>query len=81
MTKRRTLLWVGDACVDSGFAKATHNILAALEPDYEIVVVGINYRGDPYPYKYPVYAAMAGGDWLGVARTIEIALKFRLGKR
>lgn len=66
---KKKLLWVGDAGCPSGFAKATHNILDRLT-DFDITVLGINYRGDPHPYDYPIYAAAPGGDGLGVGRLI-----------
>lgn len=62
------LLWVGDAGVPSGFARATHEILNVLKDTYNVTVLGLNYRGDPHEYPYPIYAALAGGDWLGVGR-------------
>jgi glycosyltransferase involved in cell wall biosynthesis len=63
------LLWVGDACCPSGFAKATHEILETLRKEYDVTVLGINYNGDPYPYPYPVYAASVHCvDGIGVGR-------------
>lgn len=67
---KKNLLWIGDACVPSGFANATHNTLDWLEPNFNITVLGLNYRGDPYNYPYDVYAAQAGGDWAGIGRLI-----------
>jgi len=69
------LLWAGDACCPSGFARATHEILDALRKEYDVVVLGINYNGDPYigpgtpNYPYPVYAASVHClDGIGVGR-------------
>lgn len=67
---KKTLLWVGDAACPSGFAKATHWILDTLREHYEIVVLGINYMGDPHSYPYPIYAAAPGGDGFGVQRIV-----------
>lgn len=66
----KRLLWIGDACVPSGFARATHQILDTLKDHYEITVLGINYRGDPHSYPYPVYACAPGGDSMGFGRLI-----------
>lgn len=55
----KKLLWVGDAACPSGFARATHGILDTLRDYYDVTVLGINYRGDPHSYPYPIYAAAA----------------------
>ncbi len=64
------LLWVGDAGVPSGFARATHETLDVLKDTYDVCVLGLNYRGDPHDYPYPIYAAAPGGDAFGVGRLI-----------
>lgn len=74
---RRKLLWVGDACVSSGFARATHYTLDVLRKTWDVNVLGINYRGDPHPYPYPVYPCYPGGDYLGVGRTVELVNKIK----
>lgn len=66
----KKLLWVGDAGCPSGFAKATHSILETLRHHYDVTVLGLNYRGDPHKYPYPIYAAAPGGDSFGVGRLI-----------
>lgn len=68
----KRLLWVGDAGVESGFAKVTHNILDHLVDEYHVSVIGINYRGDPHSYPYPIYPAWIGGDIFGVKRLEEL---------
>lgn len=67
---KKRLLWIGDACVPSGFARATHETLDVMCQDFDVTVLGLNYRGDPYNYPYDVYAAQAGGDWAGLGRLI-----------
>jgi len=67
---KKNLLWIGDAGVPSGFARATHETLAHMMDDFNITVMGINYRGDPHPYPYEIFAAMPGGDWAGIGRLI-----------
>lgn len=74
----RKLLWVGDAGCASGFAKATHGVCDFLDyranPDnptpWDVTVLGINYRGDPHSFKYPIYTALPGGDLFGVGRIV-----------
>lgn len=65
---RRRLLWVGDAVQATGFARSTHRICDALQPDYEIHILGVNYYGDPHDYPYKIYPASTGGDMLGIGR-------------
>lgn len=64
----KKLLWVGDAGCPSGFARATHETLDALRHSFDVTVLGINYRGDPHPYPYPLYTVFPGGDPMGVGR-------------
>jgi glycosyltransferase involved in cell wall biosynthesis len=52
---KRKVLWVGDAVIESGFSKCTHNVLKHLLEQWEINVLGINYNGDPHHLPYPVY--------------------------
>lgn len=66
----KKLLWIGDAGCPSGFARATHEILDVMRQSFDVTVLGINYRGDPHPYPYPIYAAAVGGDMFGVGRMI-----------
>jgi D-inositol-3-phosphate glycosyltransferase len=66
----RKLLWVGDAGVPSGFARATHGILETVRQSYDVTVLGMNYRGDPHTYPYPIWAAAPGGDTFGIGRLI-----------
>lgn len=67
---KKKLLWVGDAAVPTGFARATHEILDVLRHVYDVTVLGINYRGDPHLYPYEIWAASPGGDQFGVKRLI-----------
>jgi len=67
---KKRLLWVGDAGCPSGFAKATHNILDTLKETYDVTVLGINYRGDPHEFPYPIFAAAVAGDGFGVGRLV-----------
>lgn len=68
----RRLLWIGDAAVATGFARATHEILDTLKESWEVHVLALNYLGDPHPYPYALYPAWPGGDGFGVGRTSRI---------
>jgi glycosyltransferase involved in cell wall biosynthesis len=56
MTKPK-LLWCGDIVAMTGFARVTENVLERLRNDYEIVVLGNNWWGDPTPLQefYKMY--------------------------
>jgi D-inositol-3-phosphate glycosyltransferase len=73
MEKKPKLLWISDACVPTGFARVTHNILGWLGSRWERVVIGVNATGDPHPYPYPVFPARVGGDLWGFNRFIKLA--------
>ena len=68
------ILWYGDACSNTGFARVTHSVLDILKDEHEIVVLGINYTGDPHNYPYKVYPACPSGssDRFGIGRVPEI---------
>ena len=40
------ILWYGDACSNTGFARVTHSILEHLSEEHEVVCFGINCQGD-----------------------------------
>jgi D-inositol-3-phosphate glycosyltransferase len=69
---KKRLLWIGDAAVSSGFARATHHVLNALQEDWEILVLGLNYQGDPHSYPYPIFPCWPGGDAFGLGRTKQL---------
>ena len=48
------ILWYGDACSNTGFARVTHSVLDHLSKEHEVVVLGINYTGDPHEYPYKI---------------------------
>lgn len=83
----RRLLFVGDACVASGFARATHHTcnwldyranLANQNP-WDVTILGINYLGDPTPqYPYPIYPAIAGGDYFGLGRIAPLVRSLKI---
>jgi glycosyltransferase involved in cell wall biosynthesis len=55
--KKPKLLWIGDIIATTGFARVTENILERICDDWEVVVLGNNYWGDPHPLqtKYKIY--------------------------
>jgi len=78
----RKLIWVGDAVVSSGFARATHKTLDAFVQSgrWDVKVIGINHYGDPHDYPYDIYPAIhwqSGGDPFGVRRTAQLTTAYR----
>jgi hypothetical protein len=57
MTTKKKLLWCGDIVAMTGFARVTENVLERLRDNYEIVVLGHNWWGDPTPLQefYKMY--------------------------
>ena len=57
MPKKAKLLWCGDIVAMTGFARVTENVLERLRDNYEIVVLGNNWWGDPTPLQefYKMY--------------------------
>jgi glycosyltransferase involved in cell wall biosynthesis len=66
------LLWIGDAVVQTGFARVTHCVLPHLQNSWDVRVLGINYNGDPHDYPYKIYPAIIGGDVWGMGRVQPI---------
>jgi glycosyltransferase involved in cell wall biosynthesis len=67
------VLWVGDACVATGFARVTHAACDELvRRGHEVDVLGINYMGDPHDRPYRVWPCRQphdeGHDLMGVTR-------------
>lgn len=77
----KKLLFVGDAGCPSGFARATHEILARVSTQYDVTVLGINYRGDPEGFpeclRGRIWAAGGGNDAIGVGRLVWMCDKVR----
>ncbi len=68
----KKVLWIGDAVMDTGFARVTHNVCDRLQRDHDwdVTVLGVNYKGDPdgRQYPYPIWPAFLGGDVFGIGR-------------
>lgn len=61
-------LWISDAVSATGFARVAHSVIGSLPEKYDIHHLGINYFGDPHPYKHRIYPASLGGDVYGLGR-------------
>jgi hypothetical protein len=57
LTKKTKVLWCGDIVAMTGFARVTENVISRLKDDFEIVVLGNNWWGDPTPLQqeYKMY--------------------------
>ena len=71
MSKPKVLV-CGDLVIPTGFGRVLHSILHTLKDKYEIVGLGVNYRGDPHSYPYPIYPAGVGGKPFGEDRLVTI---------
>jgi glycosyltransferase involved in cell wall biosynthesis len=47
VSKKTKVLWCGDIVAMTGFARVTENVINRLKDDFEIVVLGHNWWGDP----------------------------------
>lgn len=65
-------LWISDLVVPTGFSRVSHGILRFLTEQMDITGVGVNYRGDPHNFTFPIFPAFLGGDVYGVNRIVEI---------
>lgn len=65
-------LFIADAVASTGFARVAHSIIDNLPEKYEIHHLGINYFGDPHPYKNNIYPASLGGDVYGIGRLMPL---------
>lgn len=74
---RKKVLWAGDACCATGFARVTHNVLEHLRHVMDVEVLGVNYRGDPHEYPYRIWPAFTGGDTWGINRIASIVEQVR----
>lgn len=81
---KRKLLWVGDAGVATGFARATHHVCDWLHAsgEWDVEILGINFYGDPdvqarWPYKIHPCTTERGGDPLGITRLPEVCARHR----
>jgi glycosyltransferase involved in cell wall biosynthesis len=75
MKKLKLGIW-GDAVTPTGFSRVLHSIVKYLPDNYDIFWLGINYTGDPHPYKrakiYPAITYRNPGDVYGISRIEDI---------
>jgi glycosyltransferase involved in cell wall biosynthesis len=67
-SQKKKILIIGDAVVPTGFARVLHSLFTPLTKKYSIHHLGVNYRGDPHNFNYPIYPAILGGDIYGFGR-------------
>lgn len=80
--QKRTVLWIGDAGVSTGFARATHYICDVLADECNVHVLGLNYFGDPRPRDekftiWPCGTLYRNSDRAGISRISELVDKVR----
>ena len=68
------VLFCSDLVVPTGFSTVSHNIIKSIEDEFEITGLGVNYRGDPHEYKFPIFPATNGmnNNIYGVDRLVNI---------
>jgi D-inositol-3-phosphate glycosyltransferase len=77
MRKVRLFVW-GDAVVNTGFSNVLHSIIGNLPQDlYEIMWLGVNYKGDPHSYPYKIYPTNFPGDPYGFSRMEDLVRAFQ----
>lgn len=70
------ILYCGDCAVQTGFGRVAENLLPELAKEHEIIVLAVNYWGDPHDMPFKLYPAMAGGrDPFGSHRLQELLIK------
>lgn len=65
------ILFISDLVVPTGWSRVAHGIIKFLPREtFNITGLGINYRGDPHPYDFPIYPASTGqpNDVYGFSR-------------
>ena len=66
-------LLVSDLVTPTGFSRVTHSITKFLKDKYDFTGLGVNYRGDPHPYNFPIYPALSGiGHIYGFDRFVNL---------
>ena len=72
------ILYCGDAAVQTGFGRVAENLLPELAKEHEVVVLAVNWWGDPHDMPFKMYPAHAGGsDPFGSHRIQELLIKER----
>ncbi len=67
------LLWIGDACIESGFSVVTHSVCNELSAFCDISIYGIRYDGiKRNTFNYYIYPAKKYGDIYGFDNIVEV---------
>jgi D-inositol-3-phosphate glycosyltransferase len=74
---RTPILLLSDAVAPTGFARVIESIFRPLAETYDIAQLGVNYRGDPHDWPWPIYATSSERDTWGTRRLPEILEKVR----
>lgn len=70
---KKKLLWIAHSpTLQTGFGRATSNIISYLGHDWDIHVIGIGYNGDPHGHPCKIYSAGVKGDVWGLNRLEEL---------
>lgn len=74
MGKRKILLWADAPVIPTGWGTVSKSILKYLKDEYDFVVLGVNYFGDPHTSGYKIYPAgiKTPGDIYGITRLSDI---------
>jgi D-inositol-3-phosphate glycosyltransferase len=73
------VLWISDLVVPTGFSRVAHGILVNLPREkYNIIGLGVNYRGDPHRFQFPIFPATLGGDIYGIQRIKDIVRRYTI---
>lgn len=69
-----TVLFCGDLVAPTGFSTVLHNIIKHVKDDVNVIGLGVNYRGDPHNYDFPIYPATNGPSMniYGVDRMVNM---------
>jgi len=70
--EKAKILWVSDMVTPTGFSRVSHSLIGNLIKEYDITGLGVNYRGDPHDFKFPIYPASIGGRIFGEDRLVSI---------
>lgn len=70
--EKAKILWVSDLVTPTGFSRVSHSIIDNLKDKYDIIGLGVNYRGDPHNHNFPIYPASLGGRIFGEDRLASI---------
>jgi hypothetical protein len=70
--KKSKILIIGDAEVNTGFARVIQSIFIHLYQKYELHQLATHYKGGPNQSKWPLYVARTEHDPYGYAKIPEL---------